>query len=323
MLIRSRRLRNTAVIRNLIAETDLLPRHLVQPHFIQTQSGRSEINSLPGIFKCDIDNTIKQIESDIKFGIHNILLFGVSNSDSLSMNSTSVYSENALIPKAIKAIKKAFGDELTIISDICLCSYTNTGHCGLNNGQKIINDESVNILVKMALRHAEAGVDIIAPSDMMDGRIYAIRNALESMGHHNTIILSYAIKHAGPYYGPFRDAAGSYPRFGDRCSYQMDPRNAREGLRDAILDINEGADILLVKPAMTNLDLIWRLRELTLCPIATYHVSSEYSSIKAAAHLNWVNEAELFIAHLISMRRAGADFIITYVAREARQNNWI
>lgn len=323
MLIRSRRLRTTAAIRDLVAETDLLPRNLIQGHFVQSNEGSLDIPSLPGIARNGIQATIRQIEADLKLGIRSVILFGVSDPDTRSPTASAAYDTNGVIPKAVKAIKSVFGSDLTVITDVCLCSYTDTGHCGVNSGLKILNDESVTILAKMAVSHAAAGADMVAPSDMMDGRVRAIREALEDGGYHSTAILSYAIKHAGAYYGPFREAADSSPKFGDRCSYQMDPRNAREGLRDAILDLEEGADAIIVKPAMPNLDLIWRLRERTSCPIAAYHVSSEYSTVKAAARFGWVDEAKLFVEHLIAIRRAGADCIVTYVAREAIQKHWI
>jgi len=291
MLIRSRRLRATAAIRDLVAETDLLPRNLIQGHFIQPQEGSTEISSLPGISRNGIDATLRQVEADLKLGLRSALLFGVPDAADKSADAAAAFSD--------------------------------TGHCGVNHGAEILNDASVATLARMAVAHAEAGADMVAPSDMMDGRIRAMREALETAGFPNTGILSYAIKHAGAYYGPFREAADSSPKFGDRRSYQMDPRNAREGLRDGLLDLEEGADALMVKPALPNLDLIWRLREQSLCPIAAYHVSSEYSTVKAAARLGWVDEANLFREHLLAIRRAGADWIVTYVAREALQKHWI
>jgi len=323
MLIRSRRLRATAAIRDLVAETELLPRHLIQGHFIQPQEGATEISSLPGISRNGLQATLKQVEADLKLGIRTALLFGVPDPDDKSPDAAAAFDAAGLIPTTVKALKRAFGQDLVVMTDVCLCAYTDTGHCGVNHGAEIVNDPSVGALARMAVAHAEAGADIVAPSDMMDGRIRAMREALEAAGLPNTGILSYAIKHAGAYYGPFREAADSSPKFGDRRSYQMDPRNAREGLRDALLDLEEGADALMVKPALPNLDLIWRLRERTLCPIAAYHTSSEYSTVKAAARLGWVDEANLFREHLIAIRRAGADWIVTYVAREALQKHWI
>jgi porphobilinogen synthase len=323
MLIRSRRLRATAAIRDLVAETELLPRHLIQGHFIQPQPGSTAIGSLPGISRNGIDATVGQVEADLKLGIRTVLLFGVPAAADKSASAAGATDRDGLVPRTVRALKQAFGQDLVVMTDVCLCAYTDTGHCGINHGAEIVNDASVAALARMAAAHAEAGADFVAPSDMMDGRIRAMRESLEVAGHTGTGILSYAIKHAGAYYGPFREAADSSPKFGDRRSYQMDPRNAREGLRDALLDLEEGADALMVKPALPNLDLLWRLRERTLCPIAAYHTSSEYSTVKAAAQLGWVDEANLFREHLLAIRRAGADWIVTYAAREALQKHWI
>jgi len=323
MLIRSRRLRATAAIRDLVAETELLPRHLIQGHFVQPQEGASAISSLPGISRNGLQATLRQVEADLKLGIRSVLLFGVPEHADKSPDAAAACAADGIVPVTVRALKKAFGEDLVVMTDVCLCAYTDTGHCGLNRGAEIVNDPSAAALARMAVAHAEAGADMVAPSDMMDGRIRVMREALEAAGHTSTGILSYAIKHAGAYYGPFREAADSSPKFGDRRSYQMDPRNAREGLRDGLLDLDEGADALMVKPALPNLDLIWRLRERSLCPIAAYHVSSEYSTVKAAAQLGWVDEANLFREHLLAIRRAGADWIVTYVAREALQKHWI
>ena len=323
MLIRSRRLRATAALRDLVAETELLPRHLIQGHFVQPQAGSTEIASLPGIARNGIQETVRQVEADLKLGIRTALLFGVPDPAEKSPSAAAAHDAEGLVPRTVRALKAAFGQDLVVMTDVCLCAYTDTGHCGLNHGAEIVNDASAATLARMAVAHAEAGADMVAPSDMMDGRILAMRQALEAGGHTNVGILSYAIKHAGAYYGPFREAADSSPKFGDRRSYQMDPRNAREGLRDALLDLEEGADALMVKPALPNLDLLWRLRERTLCPLAAYHTSSEYSTVKAAARLGWVDEANLFREHLLAIRRAGADWIVTYAAREALQKHWI
>ena len=323
MLIRSRRLRTSAAMRDLVAETDLQARHLIQGHFIQPQAGATGISSLPGITRNGIQETLRLVEADLKLGIRSVLLFGVPDRADKSPDAAAAYAPAGLVPRAVKALKEAFGQDLVVMTDVCLCAYTDTGHCGLNHGPAIVNDESVATLARMAVSHAQAGADVVAPSDMMDGRIRAMREALEAAGQPNTAIMSYAIKHAGAFYGPFREAADSSPKFGDRRSYQMDPRNAREGLRDGLLDLDEGADALLVKPALPNLDLVWRLRERALCPIAAYHTSSEYSSVKAAARLGWVDEAALFREHLLAIRRAGADWIVTYAAREALLEHWI
>lgn len=323
MLIRSRRLRTTNAIRDLVAETTLLPRHLIQGHFVHPHQDCVEISALPGISRNSVEATVRQVEKDLKLGLRSHLLFGVVDHDGKSPDARAAHDHKGVVPETVRALKKAFGDDVIVMTDVCLCAYTDTGHCGVNDGPVIVNDRSVEILAKMAVAHAEAGADVVAPSDMMDGRIRAMREALDKGGFERTSILSYAIKHAGAYYGPFREAADSSPKFGDRRSYQMDPRNAREGLRDGLLDVEEGADALLVKPALPNLDLIWRLREATLCPIAAYHVSSEYSSVKAGARMGWIDEANLFREHLLAIRRAGADWIVTYVAREALEKKWI
>ncbi len=324
MLNRSRRLRTSVAMRNLVAETDLRPRHLIQGHFVQPQPGSSEISSMPGIFNASVEDTVRQVEKDLKKGLASVLLFGVPEERSKSPDAAYVRSREGVIPEAVKALKKAFGSDLIVMTDICLCGATSHGHCGLVDDEGVVlNDESLPILSEMALRHAEAGADVVAPSDMMDGRVAAIRALLDKNGFTRTSILSYAIKHAGAYYGPFREAAHSSPKFGDRKTYQMDPRNAREGLNDALLDVDEGADMLMVKPALPNLDLIWRLREAQLAPICAYHVSSEFSSVKAADRLGWLDGDQLMLQHLLAIRRAGADMIVTYAGREAVEKGWI
>jgi porphobilinogen synthase len=321
MFIRPRRLRRTPAIRELVAETDLRPRHLIQPYFVRTAPGKAEIESLPGIARTGIDETCRQVEADLKLGLASVLLFGVP--DHKSPLAEHSHDPGGVVPLAVKALKQAFGPDLIVMTDVCLCAYTDHGHCGVVEGGEVVNDASVAILAEMALAHAQAGADVVAPSDMMDGRIAAMRARLDEEGFQNTAILSYAIKHSGAYYGPFRDAADSSPKFGDRRTYQMDPRNAREGLRDALLDLEEGADVLMVKPGLHNLDLVWRLREACLSPIATYHVSSEFSAVKAADRLGWVNGDQLMHEQLLSLRRAGSDMIVTYAAREALQKKWI
>jgi porphobilinogen synthase len=253
-----------------------------------------------------------------------VLLFGVPEEDSKTPDAAYVRDRAGVVPVAVKALKKAFGSDLIVMTDVCLCGATSHGHCGLVSEEGVVlNDPSLPILAEMALRHAEAGADVVAPSDMMDGRVAAIRTMLDENGFTQTSILSYAIKHAGAYYGPFREAAHSSPKFGDRKTYQMDPRNAREGLNDALLDVDEGADMLMVKPALPNLDLIWRLREVQLAPICAYHVSSEFSSVKAADRLGWLDGDQLMLQHLLAIRRAGADMIVTYAGREAVEKGWI
>ncbi len=321
MTLRSRRLRRTAALRELVAETDLRPRHLIQPYFVQKAAGSSPINALPGIARTGVQETLKLVERDLKRGLKTVLLFGVP--DEKSPDAAGCHDHEGAVALTVKALRSAFGQDIVVMTDVCLCSHTDHGHCGLVKDGEVVNDESVALLAEMALTHAQAGADIVAPSDMMDLRVSAIRSRLDEEGHANVGILSYAIKHAGAYYGPFREAADSSPKFGDRRSYQMDPRNAREGLRDALLDVEEGADMLMVKPALPNLDLIWRLREAQLAPICAYHVSSEFSSVKAAAERGWVNGDQLMLEHLIAIRRAGADMIVTYAGSEAVEKGWV
>jgi porphobilinogen synthase len=320
MFIRPRRLRRTPAIRDLVAETDLRPRHLIQPYFIQSASGAAPIESLPGIARTGLEETCRQVEADLKLGLKAVLLFGVP--DAKSPLAEHSRDPEGLVPRAVQELKKRFRQDLIVMTDVCLCAYTDHGHCGVVADGEVKNDESVAILAEMALVHAQAGADVVAPSDMMDGRIAAIRARLDEEGCQDTSILSYAIKHSGAYYGPFREAADSSPKFGDRRTYQMDPRNAREGLRDALLDLEEGADILMVKPGLHNLDLLWRLRELCLTPLCSYHVSSEFSAVKAADRLGWVNGDQLMFEQLLSLRRAGSDMIVTYAGREALQKKW-
>jgi len=305
----------------LVAETDLRPRHLIQPYFVQAASGASNIESLPGIARTGIEETCRQVEVDLKLGLRSVLLFGVP--DTKSPLAEHSHDPEGVVPRVVRELKRRFRQDLIVMTDVCLCAYTDHGHCGLVQDGEVRNDESVALLAEMALVHAQAGADVVAPSDMMDGRVAAIRARLDDEDCQNTVILSYAIKHAGAYYGPFREAADSSPKFGDRRTYQMDPRNAREGLKDALLDLEEGADILMVKPGLHNLDLVWRLRELCLAPIASYHVSSEFSAVKAAERLGWVNGDQLMLEQLLSLRRAGSDMIVTYAGREALQKQWL
>jgi porphobilinogen synthase len=321
MTLRSRRLRRTAALRDLVAETDLRPRHLIQPYFVQKAAGSSPIHALPGIARTGVQETLKLVERDLKRGLKTVLLFGVP--DEKSSDAAGCHDHEGAVALTVKALRSAFDQDIVVMTDVCLCSHTDHGHCGLVKDGEVVNDESVALLAEMALTHARAGVDIVAPSDMMDLRVSAIRSRLDEEGHTGVGILSYAIKHAGAYYGPFREAADSSPKFGDRRSYQMDPRNAREGLRDAMLDVEECADMLMVKPALPNLDLIWRLREAQLAPICAYHVSSEFSSVKAAAERGWVNGDQLMLEHLIAIRRAGADMIVTYAGSEALEKGWV
>ena len=321
MLIRSRRLRATQALRDLVAETDLRPRHFVQPYFVQPQAGEAPIASLPGIARTGIEATCRQVEADLKLGLRSVLLFGVP--EGKDPDAHRAHDPEGVVPQAVAELKRRFGQDLVVMTDVCLCAYTDHGHCGLVKDGAVVNDESVALLAEMALVHARAGADLVSPSDMMDGRVAALRVRMDEEGFPGTGILAYAIKHAGAYYGPFRDAADSSPKFGDRRTYQMDPRNAREGLRDALLDLEEGADALMVKPALPNLDLVYRLREACHAPVFAYHVSSEFSSVKAADERGWVDGDALMLQHLLAIRRAGADAIVTYAGREALQKGWV
>lgn len=323
--IRPRRMRRTHALRELVAETRISPEMLVMPHFIlPTASGQESIDSMPGIERHGRKELLKQIEADLGLGIRSVLLFGLAEDGSKGPTGQGGASESGAIPLAAKEIKAAFGDDLLVISDVCVCAYTDHGHCGiLDDKGQVDNDPSLSPLVNMALAHARAGVDLVAPSDMMDGRVAALRDALDADGHTETGILSYAVKYSSAYYGPFRDAADSAPGTGNRKSYQMDIRNVREATREAALDEAEGADMLMVKPALAYLDVIRAVAETSSLPLAAYNVSGEYSAVKAAAERGWMNEREVAMENLLAMRRAGADILITYHAREALAGGWL
>lgn len=316
---RFRRLRRTPAIRDLIRETTLNSNDLIQPFFvIPGNKKREAIPSMPGIARFSNDLLLKEIEKYIKAGGRAGLFFGVP--DKKDAQASGAYDERGCVQQAIRAIKKEF-PQFLIITDVCLCAYTNHGHCGLIHNDQIDNDASLPVLSRAALSHAQAGADFVAPSDMMDFRIRAIRTALDNNEFSDTGILSYAVKYKSAFYGPFRDAAHSAPSFGDRASYQMDCANKREALKEARQDLIEGADILMVKPATAYLDVISLLRENTDAPLAAYHVSGEYAMIKAAAEKNWINEKDVALETLTGIKRAGADFIISYYAQDAL--NWL
>jgi porphobilinogen synthase len=314
---RPRRLRENPVIRSLIRETETSVGDLVFPIFVCSGKNiRRPIDSMPGIFQLSVDQLTKEAEELARLNIPAVILFGIpEKKDAIG---SSGYSEKNVVCQAIEKIKNA-APRLIVITDVCLCEYTDHGHCGVVRGEdKIIdNDATLELLSKMAGLFARAGADIIAPSDMMDGRVQKIRDELDAAGYKETPILSYAVKYASSFYAPFREAAESAPAFGDRCSYQMDPANIREAIREATLDIEEGADILMVKPALPYLDVIKTLREQFSVPIAGYQVSGEYSMIKAAAERGWLDEKKAVLESLTSIKRAGADFIITYFAKDA------
>ncbi len=312
---RLRRLRRSASMRALVRETRLSPEMFVLPLFVCEGEGvRREVSSMPGVFNLSVDEAVKEAEAANGDGVKSVLLFGLP--DHQDDIGSLAYDPEAPVQTAIRAIKRAVPETL-VITDVCLCEYTDHGHCGIIIDDEIANDPTVDQLVRAAVSHASAGADIVAPSDMMDGRVGAIRAALDERGLENTAIMSYAAKYCSAFYGPFREAAASTPQFGDRRSHQMDPANAVEALREVEQDIAEGADIVLVKPAITYLDVIARVKDAFHYPTAAYHVSGEYAMLKAAARNGWIDEPRAMLETLTSIRRAGADVVITYYAREA------
>ena len=316
MIIRPRRLRKNETIRNMVAETAVNPDSLVYPMFVVEGEGvKEEIPSMPGQFRFSIDEILKELESCVALGIKSILLFGIpSFKDEIA---SSAYDDDGVVQRAVRSIKTKF-PELYVITDVCLCEYMSHGHCGIvkENGD-VDNDPTLELLAKTALSHADAGADMVAPSDMMDGRVAAIRAKLDEKGFTNVPIMAYSAKFASAYYGPFRDAADSAPHFGNRKSYQMDVRNGREALHEVELDLEEGADIVMVKPGLAFLDVLRQTADMSNVPVAVYNVSGEYSMVKAAAKMGWIDEKAIIRENLIAMKRAGADIIITYHAKEA------
>jgi porphobilinogen synthase len=312
---RLRRLRTSETLRALVRETRLAPDMLMLPLFVCEGVGiRREVSSMPGVFNLSVDEAVKEVAAARADGVRSVLLFGLPDvKDSVG---SAAYDPEAPVQSAVRAIKRASPDTL-VVTDVCLCEYTDHGHCGLIVDQDIANDPTVDQLVRAAVSHAAAGADIVAPSDMMDGRVGAIRSALDERGFENVAIMSYAAKYCSAFYGPFREAAASAPKFGDRRTHQMDPANTREALREVEQDIQEGADIVMVKPALPYLDVISRVKDTFGYPTAAYHVSGEYAMLKAAARNGWIDERRAMLETLTSIRRAGADIIITYYAREA------
>jgi porphobilinogen synthase len=311
---RPRRLRRNEPLRRLVQETDLSPRHLVYPLFVVPGNGiRREIPSLPGQFHLSVDKLPDVAREAKSLGILGVILFGIpSRKDPLG---SEAYDPDGIIQRAIKELKNSVPD-LVVITDVCLCEYTDHGHCGVLKGETVDNDATLELLARTAVSQARAGADVVAPSDMMDGRVGAIRRALDEEGFSDVSILSYAAKYCSAFYGPFREAADSAPKFGDRKSYQMDPPNWREALREVAMDIEEGADIVMVKPAMPYLDVIARVKEEFFYPVAAYQVSGEFAMIKAADRLGWVDGNRAMMECLVAIRRAGADFVLTYAALE-------
>ena len=319
MLNRPRRLRKNIAIRNMVAETMVNPDSLVYPMFVVEGSGiREEIPSMPGQYRFSIDEILQELESCVIVGIKSVLLFGIP--DSKDDMATSAYDDDGIVQRAVRAIKAKFPD-LYVITDVCLCEYMSHGHCGIIKDGDVDNDPTLELLAKTALSHALAGADMVAPSDMMDGRVAAIRAKLDENGFSNTPIMAYSAKFASAYYGPFRDAADSAPHFGNRKSYQMDVRNAREAQREVDLDIEEGADIVMVKPGLAFLDILRQTAETSPVSVAVYNVSGEYSMVKAAAKMGWIDEDAIIRENLLAFRRAGADIIITYHAKEALEKH--
>ena len=315
MIIRPRRLRKNDTIRNMVAETVVNPDSLVYPMFVVEGEGIKEpIPSMPGQFRFSIDELLRELDVCVLAGIKSIMLFGIPNHK--DETATCAYDDEGIVQRAVRSVKAHFA-KLNVITDVCLCEYMSHGHCGIVKDGEVDNDATLELLAKTALSHAHAGADMVAPSDMMDGRVAAIRKCLDEHGFANTPIMAYSAKFASAYYGPFRDAADSAPQFGDRKSYQMDVRNAREAMREVALDIEEGADIMMVKPGLAVLDILRATAEMSDVPVAVYNVSGEYSMVKAAAQMGWIDENAVIRENLLAMKRAGADIIITYHAKEA------
>ena len=312
---RPRRLRRSEGLRALVQETRLAPEDFVLPLFsCPGENVRREVSSMPGVYNLSVDETAREATEAYESGVRGLILFGLP--EAKDETASGAYAEKGIVQQAIRAVKRAVPD-MVVIADTCLCEYTSHGHCGVVRQGEVLNDESLELLARTALSQARAGADVVAPSAMMDGQVGAIREALDGGGLENTAIMSYAVKYASAFYGPFRDAADSAPAFGDRRAYQMDGANAREALREAELDYSEGADILMVKPATAYLDILKQVHDRFDLPLAAYHVSGEYAMIKAAAQRGWIDERRVMLETLTSIKRAGADILITYYAREA------
>lgn len=314
MKIRPRRLRYGETLRKMVRETRMDASSLIYPIFVKEGKGIcEEIPTMPGQYRYSVDTMGKKLEELLNAGVSSVMFFGIP--DYKDEAGSGAYAEDGIIQKALMQAKRDF-PELYLITDVCMCEYTSHGHCGVLCGQDVDNDETLKLLAKTALSHVQAGADMVAPSDMMDGRVAAIRDLLDKNGYINTPVMSYAVKYASAFYGPFRDAAGSAPSFGDRKSYQMDYHNSREGVKEALLDIEEGADIIMVKPAMAYLDMVTRIKETVNVPVAAYSVSGEYAMIKAGAKLGYINEEKIICETAASAFRAGCDIYLTYYAEE-------
>ncbi len=312
---RPRRLRRSQHLRALVQETRLAPEDFILPLFsCPGENVRREVSSMPGVYNLSVDETVREATNAYELGVRGVILFGLP--EAKDETASDAYAEKGIVQQSIRAIKRAVPD-MVVIADTCLCEYTSHGHCGVVRQGEVLNDETLELLARTALSQARAGADIVAPSAMMDGQVSAIREALDGGGLENIAIMSYAVKYASAFYGPFREAAASAPAFGDRRAYQMDAANAREALREAELDYSEGADILMIKPATAYLDILKQVHDRFDLPIAAYHVSGEYAMIKAAAERGWIDERRVMLETLTSIKRAGADIIITYYAQEA------
>ena len=311
---RPRRMRQNETFRAMIRETRLAPEQLIQPIFVMPgKNKKEEVSSMPGVFRMSVDQLKKEAKDCLEAGVKSVILFGLP--EKKDAMGSGAHHKDGIVQRAIKELKNS-APEIMVSTDVCLCEYTDHGHCGCLIGDQVDNDTTLELLARTALSHAKAGADTVAPSDMMDGRVAEIRNTLDENDFHMIPIMSYAVKYASSFYGPFRDAADCAPQFGDRRSYQMDPANSREALREATLDVDEGADILMVKPAVAYLDIISWLHDEFDLPIAAYHVSGEYAMIKAAAENGWIDGDRVMEETLLSIRRAGADIIITYFAKD-------
>ena len=315
---RLRRLRKTAVLRGMVRETELTPQHLVYPMFVQLgEASRTPVEAMPGVDRLSISHAVEEAGEAADLGVPAVLLFGLpADKDE---QGSGAYDDEGVVQLAVRALKEAHPD-LVVITDVCLCAYTSHGHCGVvREDGAIDNDVTLELLAKTAISHAEAGADAVAPSDMMDGRVGALRAQLDQDGHSDVPIVAYSAKFASAYYGPFREAADSAPAFGDRRTYQMDPANAEEAVREALLDVEEGADVVMVKPALPYLDVIRRVKEAVRVPVAAYNVSGEYSMLKAAGAAGYLDEKAAVLEALTAIRRAGADLVITYFAKDAAE----
>ena len=315
MSIRPRRLRKGELLRKMVRETRVDESSLIYPMFVKEGTNqKAEIPTMPGQYRYTVDRVSEQLDALLDAGVTSVMLFGIP--DHKDEVGSSAWAEDGIIQKALRAIKSEYADQLYVITDVCMCEYTSHGHCGMLCGCEVDNDKSLELLSRTALSHIQAGADMVAPSDMMDGRVRAIRTTLDANGYETAPIMSYAVKYASAFYGPFRDAAGSAPSFGDRKGYQMDYHNSREGIKEALLDVEEGADIIMVKPAMSYLDVVTKVKEAIHLPVAAYSVSGEYAMIKAGAALGYIEEEKIICETAVAAYRAGVDLYLTYYAPE-------